>query len=104
METSLSAIDDEISSLHKLTSLTTEFNLKKSTLQAKEEELENLKKKHGDNIKALLNIQELQQMKLKNTLERVHQQLVYNLFFVYVYSHACKILLIMNFRKKKQVL
>ncbi|KMQ92902.1 dna repair protein rad50 [Lasius niger] len=75
METSLSAIDDEISSLHKLTSLTTEFNLKKSTLQAKEEELENLKKKHGDNIKALLNIQELQQMKLKNTLERVHQQL-----------------------------
>lgn len=52
-----------------------EFDLKKSALQAKEEEMENLKKKHGDNIKVLLN-QELQQTKLEKTLERVHQQLV----------------------------
>jgi len=76
IEASLSAIDDEISSLHKLSSLTAEFELKKSALQAKEEELENLKRKHGDSIKVLLNIQELEQMKLKDTLERVHQKLV----------------------------
>ncbi|EZA56610.1 DNA repair protein RAD50 [Ooceraea biroi] len=75
METSLSAIDDEISSLHKLSSLTAEFELNKSTLQAKEEELENLKEKHGNKIKELLDIQEVQQIKLKNPLERVHQQL-----------------------------
>lgn len=71
-------IDDEISSLHKLSSLTTEFDLKRSALQAKEEELENLKRKHGNSIKTLLNIQDLQQMKLKTTLDRVHQQLVQN--------------------------
>lgn len=76
IEASLSAIDDEISSLHKLSSLTAEFELKKSALQAKEDELENLKKKHGDSIKVLLNIQELEQTKLKDTLERVHQKLV----------------------------
>jgi len=76
IEASLSAIDDEISSLHKLSSLTAEFELKKSALQAKEEELESLKRKHGDSIKVLLNIQELEQTKLKDTLERVHQKLV----------------------------
>lgn len=75
IETNLSTIDDEISSLHKLSSLKTEFDLKRSTLQTKEEELENLKKKHGNSIKTLLNIQELQQTKLKTTLDRVHQQL-----------------------------
>ncbi|XP_011865246.1 PREDICTED: DNA repair protein RAD50-like, partial [Vollenhovia emeryi] len=75
IEATLSAIDDEISSLHKLSSLTAEFELKKTALQAKEDELENLKKKHGDNIKTLLNVQELQQTKLKDTLERVHQRL-----------------------------
>ncbi|XP_011173530.2 DNA repair protein RAD50 [Solenopsis invicta] len=75
IETSLNAIDDEISSLHKLSSLTAEFELKKSALQAKEEELENLKRKHGDSIKVLLNIQELEQIKLKDTLERIHQKL-----------------------------
>lgn len=78
IEENLSAIDDEISSLHKLSSLTAEFELNKSTLQVKEEELENLKKKHGDKIKTLLNVQELQEIKLKNTLERLHQQLVCN--------------------------
>lgn len=78
IEENLSAMDDEISSLHKLSSLTAEFELNKSTLQAKEEELENLKKKHGDKIKTLLNVQELQEIKLKNTLERLHQQLVCN--------------------------
>lgn len=76
IEANLSAIDDEISSLHKLSSLTAEFELKKSALQAKEDELENLKKKHGDNIKVLLNIQKLEQRKLKDTLEGVHQKLV----------------------------
>ncbi|XP_011638755.1 DNA repair protein RAD50 [Pogonomyrmex barbatus] len=75
IEASLSAIDDEISALHKLSSLTAEFELKKSALQTKEEELESLKKKHGDSIKALLNIQELEQTKLKDTLERIHQKL-----------------------------
>lgn len=78
IEASLSAIDDEISSLHKLSSLTAEFELKKSALQAKENELENLKKKHGDSIKILLNIQELEQTKLKDTLERVYQKLVHD--------------------------
>lgn len=76
IEANLSAIDDEISSLHKLSSLTAEFELKKSALQTKENELENLKKKHGDSIKILLNIQELEQTKLKDTLERIHQRLV----------------------------
>lgn len=76
IEANLSAIDDEISSLHKLSSLTAEFELKKSALQAKENELENLKKKHEDSIKILLNIQELEQTKLKDTLERIHQRLV----------------------------
>lgn len=75
IEASLSAIDDEITSLHKLSSLTAEFELKKSALKAKEEELENLKRKHGDSIKILLNTQELEQTKLKDTLERVHQRL-----------------------------
>lgn len=84
IEASLSAIDDEISSLHKLSSLTAEFELNKSALQAKEEELQNLKTKHGDSIKTLLNIQQLPETKLKNTLERVHQQLVCNqLFFLF---------------------
>lgn len=76
IEISLTTIDDEISSLHKLSSLTAEFELKKSALQAKEEELENLKKKHEDSIKILLNIKELQQTKLKISLDRVHQKLV----------------------------
>ncbi|XP_018394669.1 PREDICTED: DNA repair protein RAD50 [Cyphomyrmex costatus] len=75
IETSLNAIDDEIFSLHKLSSLMAEFEIRKSALQAKEEELENLKKKHGNNIKVLLNIQELEQKKLKDTLEHVHQKL-----------------------------
>ncbi|XP_012527415.1 DNA repair protein RAD50 [Monomorium pharaonis] len=74
IETTLNAIDDEISSLHKLSSLTAEFELKKSALQAKEEELENLRRKHGDSIKVLLNTQELGQIKLKDTLERLHQK------------------------------
>lgn len=76
IEASLSAIDDEISALHKLSSLTAEFELQKSALQAKGDELEKLKKKHGDSIKILLNIQELEQTKLKSNLERVHQKLV----------------------------
>jgi exonuclease VII large subunit len=80
MEASLSAIDDEISSLHKLSSLTAEFELKKSTLQAKKEELENLKKKHGDKIKELLDTQELQEIKLKSALERIQQRLVCDTF------------------------
>lgn len=94
IEATLSAIDDEISSLHKLSSLTAEFDLKKSALQAKEEELENLKKKHGESIKILLNVQELEQTKLKDTLERHHQKLVcdyYYFFFVYITLHVCKI-------------
>lgn len=76
IEASLNAIDDEISALHKLSSLTAEFELQKSALQAKGDELETLKKKHGDSIKIVLNIQELEQTKLKNNLERVHQKLV----------------------------
>jgi len=80
MEASLSAIDDEIFSLHKLSSLTAEFELNKSTLQAKKEELENLKKKHGDKIKVLLDTQELQDIKLKSALERIQQPLVRDLF------------------------
>ncbi|EFN87868.1 DNA repair protein RAD50 [Harpegnathos saltator] len=75
IEESLSAVDDEISSLHKLSSLTAEFELKKSTLQAKEEEFENLKRKHGEDIKTLLNVPELQHTKLRSSLQRVHQQL-----------------------------
>ncbi|XP_020285711.1 DNA repair protein RAD50 [Pseudomyrmex gracilis] len=75
IEVSLTTIDDEISSLHKLSSLTAELELKKSALRAKEEELENLKKKHGDSIKILLNVQELQQTKLKISLDRVYQKL-----------------------------
>lgn len=77
IEANLTAIDDEISSLHKLSSLTAEFELKKSTLQTKEEELQNLKEKHGKDIKTLLNIPELQ-CKLTNSLKRVHQDLVRN--------------------------
>jgi len=83
METSLSAIDDEISSLHKLSTLTVEFELNKSTLQTKKEELENLKKKHGDKIKVLLDTQELEEIKLKSALERIQQRLVCDTF-----SHA----------------
>ncbi|KAG5322879.1 RAD50 protein, partial [Pseudoatta argentina] len=75
IEASLSSIDDEIFSLHKLSSLMAELEIRKSALQAKEEELKNLKRKHGDSIKVLLNIQELEQTKLKDTLERVHQKL-----------------------------
>jgi len=80
METSLSAIDDEISSLHKLSTLTVEFELNKSTLQTKKEELENLKKKHGDKIKVLLDTQELEEIKLKSALERIQQRLVCDTF------------------------
>lgn len=86
IEASLSTIDDEISSLHKVSSLTTQFELNKSTLEAKERELKTLKEKHGDKIKALLNVQELQEIKLKNTLGRIHQQLVR---IVNRYSYAC---------------
>ncbi|KAL0115846.1 hypothetical protein PUN28_011015 [Cardiocondyla obscurior] len=75
IEASLSAIDDEITSLHKLSSLTAEFELNKSALQDMENEFEKLKEKHGNNIKELLNIRELQQIKLKDTLERLHQKL-----------------------------
>ncbi|XP_018314575.1 DNA repair protein RAD50 isoform X2 [Mycetomoellerius zeteki] len=75
IEASLSSIDDEIFSLHKLSSLMAELEIRKSALKAKEEELKNLKRKHGDSIKVLLNIQELEQTKLKDTLERVHQKL-----------------------------
>lgn len=82
IEISLSAIDDEISSLHKLSSLTAELELKKSTLRTKEEELKSLKEKHGDSIKTLLNIQELQETKLKISLDRVYQKLVCDLKFV----------------------
>lgn len=78
IETNLNAIDEEIFSLHKLSSITAEFELNKSALQAKEEELENLKRKHGDDIKVLLNVQELQQTKLTNNLNLIHQQLVHN--------------------------
>lgn len=75
---SLNTLDDEISSLHKLSSLTAELELNKSAWQAEEKGLENLKQKHGNSIKALLNIQDLQNVKLKKTLEHVHQQLVSN--------------------------
>ncbi|KYN15217.1 DNA repair protein RAD50 [Trachymyrmex cornetzi] len=75
IEANLSSIDDEIFSLHKLSSLMAELEIRKSALQTKEEELKNLKRKHGDSIKVLLNIQELEQTKLKDTLERVHQKL-----------------------------
>lgn len=82
IEISLSTIDDEISSLHKLSSLTAELELKKSALRTKEEELKSLKEKHGDSIKTLLNIQELQETKLKINLDRVYQKLVCDLKFV----------------------
>lgn len=82
IEISLSTIDDEISSLHKLSSLTAELELKKSTLRTKEEELKSLKEKHSDSIKTLLNIQELQETKLKISLDRVYQKLVCDLKFV----------------------
>lgn len=78
IETNLNAVDNQISSLHKLSSLTVELELKKSALKLKEEELENLKKKHEEDIKTLLNIKELQNTKLKSSLQRVHQQLVCN--------------------------
>lgn len=74
----LNALDDEISSLHKLSSLMTELELNNSTLRNKEKDLENLKQMHGDKIKTLMNIQELQDTKLKKTLEHVQQQLVSN--------------------------
>jgi len=89
IEANLSAIDDEISSLHKLSSLTTEFELKKSALQAKEEELKNLKIKHGDSIKQLLNVQQLPETKLRNTLERVYLQLVCDQFFFNLIRIIC---------------
>lgn len=78
IEANLTTVDDEISSLHKLSSLTAEFDLKKSTLQSKEKELENLKEKHGEDIKTLLNIRELRHTKLTNSLKHVHQELVCN--------------------------
>jgi len=85
IEASLSSIDDEIFSLHKLSSLMAELEIRKSALQAKEEELKNLKRKHEDSIKVLLNIQELEQTKLKDTLERVHQKLVRDESPVYIH-------------------
>lgn len=90
MEASLNAVDNEISSLHKLSSLTAEFELNKSALKAKEAELDNLKQKHGDKIKELLNIQELQHVKVKSSLERVHQQLVCDLLSLlrYMQEHT----------------
>lgn len=93
IEANLNAIDNEISSLHKLSSLTAEFELKKPALQAKEEELENLKRKHGDSIKELLNIQELEQIKLKDTLERVYQKLV-GVFYLYTLCVCIKLTLL----------
>ncbi|XP_036147939.1 DNA repair protein RAD50-like isoform X2 [Monomorium pharaonis] len=50
-------------------------NIFEETTEELEEELENLKRKHEDNIRVLLNIQELGQMKLKDTVERLYQKL-----------------------------
>lgn len=85
MEADLNAIDNDISALHKLSSLTAEFELNKSVLLAKREELTTLREKHGDNIKALLDIQELPQTKLQNTLERIHQKLVHSNIYLFIY-------------------
>nr|XP_012218827.1 PREDICTED: DNA repair protein RAD50-like [Linepithema humile] len=79
IEASLSAIDDEISSSHKLSLLTAEFDLRKSALQAKEEELQNLKAKHGDSLKKILGVQEISEVPQDNltyTLDYIRRQLV----------------------------
>lgn len=75
-EAFLSAVDEEISSLLKQSSLQAELKLHKDTLLAKEKEIEGLRNKHESTIKSLFDIKELSQVKLKNNLETTQKELV----------------------------
>ncbi|XP_076621911.1 DNA repair protein rad50 isoform X1 [Colletes latitarsis] len=72
----LNAVDEEIASLLKQSSLQAELEIHKSTLLSKETELQKLKAKHEETILKLLDIKELTQTKLKNDLNVAQKELI----------------------------
>ncbi|XP_034187721.1 DNA repair protein rad50 [Osmia lignaria lignaria] len=76
MEIRLNAIDEDIASLLKQSSLQAELELNKSALLSKEKEIEKLKEKHEQKLMKLLNVTKLPESKLKNKLDTVQKQLM----------------------------
>ncbi|XP_076644408.1 DNA repair protein rad50 [Halictus rubicundus] len=75
-EAVLNAVDEEIASLLKQSSLEAELELHNTSLASKEKELQKLKDKHGETIKNLLDMKELTQVKLKNKLDTTQKELI----------------------------
>ncbi|XP_015182064.1 PREDICTED: DNA repair protein RAD50 [Polistes dominula] len=76
METEINTLDEEIEVLHKHATLQAEISLHKSTMKAKEEEIQCFKKKHEDAIKMLLETNELPHTKLKDKLVPAQKKLM----------------------------
>ncbi|XP_076276381.1 DNA repair protein rad50 [Lasioglossum baleicum] len=74
-EAMLNAVDEEIASLLKQSSLQAELELHNNSLVSKEKELQKLKDKHEETIKNLLDMKELIQVKLKNRLDTTQKEL-----------------------------
>ncbi|XP_053973732.1 DNA repair protein RAD50 [Hylaeus volcanicus] len=71
----LNAVDEEIASLLKQSSLQAELEIHKSSLLSKEKDLEKLKVKHEETIMKLLNINELTETKLRTYFDAAQKKL-----------------------------
>ncbi|KAI4479172.1 hypothetical protein M0804_011311 [Polistes exclamans] len=76
MEAEINTLDEEIEVLHKHATLQAEISLHKSTMKAKEEEIQNFKNKHEDTIKILLETDKLPHTKLKDKLVPAQEKLM----------------------------
>nr|XP_033326121.1 DNA repair protein RAD50-like [Megalopta genalis] len=74
-EAKLNAVDEEITSLLKQSSLQAELELHNNSLVSKEKELQKLKDKYEEIIKNLVDVKELTQIKLKNKVDTTQREL-----------------------------
>ncbi|XP_012276863.1 DNA repair protein RAD50 [Orussus abietinus] len=69
----LKRVEKEVTSLQQQTSLQTELELQKSTLNSKEKEIDNLRKKHETNLKVVFGNKEFPQRKIKAAVEETQR-------------------------------
>lgn len=76
LEISLAVVDEELSALHRQSSLQAELELIKSYKEAKQLDLNSMKSKHEASIRQLLNSGSMKNVKIKNKLQDAEANLV----------------------------
>lgn len=76
LEDDINKIDNEISSLHRFSSIQAEMELLQSSLKTKENDIEKIKSKHGKALKKLFQVEEVPMKKLRGDLEEIQRKLV----------------------------